>query len=231
MSRPPVALCPHPPLLLPGLTGATDPVADLRAACRDAVGVLLTGGPGRVHLVGADGPSVDAASFAPGAHRPAATADRAGALSAAPLPLLVGRALLAGAGWTGPVTEHAVPGSSAVADRVAFGRQLSAGGDPVLVLGDGSARRGVKAPGYLDERAVPFDAAVLAALRAADTATLAQVDDDTAAELLAAGAVAWHVLAGLLDGLPPAQVRYADDPFGVAYVVATWSDPSSGPSR
>ena len=40
----------------------------------------------------------------------------------------------------------------------------------VLAMGDGSARRTVKAPGYLDDAAGPFDAAVAAALAAGDAA-------------------------------------------------------------
>src|SRR6266581_3265660 len=43
------AVCPHPPLLVPKVTGASDPAAReldrLRTACRDAVAVLLGAAP------------------------------------------------------------------------------------------------------------------------------------------------------------------------------------------
>ncbi len=39
----PVVVCPHPPLLLRELGGLADPVADLRASCRAAVGELVAG--------------------------------------------------------------------------------------------------------------------------------------------------------------------------------------------
>jgi hypothetical protein len=39
---------------------------------------------------------------------------------------------------------------------------------------------------------------------------------------MATGRAAWQVLAGAFAGARPAtEIRYADDPFGVAYLVAT----------
>ena len=57
----------------------------------------------------------------------------------------------------------------------------------LLAMGDGSARRSTSAPGYLDERAVPFDAAVEQAVRDGDLAALAGVDPALARELMATG--------------------------------------------
>jgi hypothetical protein len=104
-------------------------------------------------------------------------------------------------------------------------------------MGDGSARRSVSAPGYLDERAAPFDAGVERAVRDADLAALAALDPGLAADLMAVGRPAWQVLAaalsavghrddpGVADGLPPGPLRtevlYSDAPFGVGYLVAT----------
>ncbi len=68
----------------------------------------------------------------------------------------------------------------------------------LLVMGDGSARRSVKGPGYLDERAQPFDDAVVDALANAAPEQLATLDLALAAELLVAGAPAW-VAAAKLD--------------------------------
>ena len=93
----------------------------------------------------------------------------------------------------------------------------------LLAVGDGSARRGLRAPGHFDERAHAFDAEVERAMRAGDLTALLDLDPALARELMATGRPAWQVLAGALDGvasLTP-EVQYAGDPFGVAYLVAT----------
>lgn len=218
------ALLPHPPLLLREVTGAADPAADLRAACLTAVATTLAAGPDVVHLVGADGPPVTAASFAPSPVIKEPRRDQG--RSARPLSLLVGRRLLEEAGWTGSVTDHPVATHAPPHGCARLGAGLAARDEraALLVLGDGSARRGPTAPGYLDDRALPFDAEVLEALRRADAERLGALDDVTAAELMAAGRAAWQVLAGALPtlGVTSGEVLYADDPFGVAYVVCTY---------
>ena len=93
-------------------------------------------------------------------------------------------------------------------------------------MGDGTARRSRAAPGYWDERAEGFDAAVLAALAAGDSAALAALDLQLAAELLCAGAPAWAAAGVLLSGRAmDAEVLYAEVPFGVQYIVAGWICP------
>jgi len=90
-------------------------------------------------------------------------------------------------------------------------------------MGDGSARRGLKAPGYLDERAFPFDDRAVQALSCADVETLSALDPGAAADLLVAGRAPWQVLAGALGRRPAAgRLLLADDPFGVLYLVVTW---------
>ncbi len=101
------------------------------------------------------------------------------------------------------------------------------------MLGDGSARRGPKAPGHFDERAAAFDAAVEKAVRAGDLRALLDLDPALARDLMATGRQAWQVLAGALRagarpegarGGPAAlavDVQYAGDPFGVKYLVAS----------
>lgn len=94
----------------------------------------------------------------------------------------------------------------------------------LLVMGDGSACRTLKAPGYLDERAAAFDAAAARALGAADVAALAALDAELAAELLAAGRAPWQVLAGAAEGAGlDGRLLYEDAPYGVGYFVAAWS--------
>jgi hypothetical protein len=89
-------------------------------------------------------------------------------------------------------------------------------------MGDGSARRGPKAPGHFDPRAAAFDAGVERAIRAGDLKALLAIDPALARSLMATGRPAWQVLAGALAAqATAADVHYADDPFGVAYLVAT----------
>ena len=52
------------------------------------------------------------------------------------------------------------------------------------------------------------------------------LDQGLARELLAAGRPAWQVLAGAIPGKAPAtEILYADDPFGVFYLVAWLAGP------
>ena len=91
-------------------------------------------------------------------------------------------------------------------------------------MGDGSACRTLKAPGYLDERAADFDAQAARALGAADLEALKALDEALAYELKAAGRASWQVLAGAAEGAGLAgQLLYEDAPYGVGYFVAAWS--------
>ncbi|HEX8079429.1 MAG TPA: hypothetical protein VF557_04400 [Jatrophihabitans sp.] len=202
-----VAGCPNPPLLLRGITGR--PVAEveqLRAACLDAIGELLAAGPARLVVIGGAAPDED---------------DKA-------LSIVVGRLLLSQAGCELSVEHLVIAADSPPADCLRTGRALadSAGGDDevgLLVMADGSARRTLKAPGYLDPRAAPFDEAVEACLRSGRLAGLAGLDPVLAAELLVAGRAAWQVLAGAVGEAPGrSRVHYSDDPFGVWYPVFSW---------
>ncbi len=115
-----------------------------------------------------------------------------------------------------------------LAAAAGFGGRVEAGDGPapgsaVLVLGNGSARRGEKAPGHLDARASAFDDGLLATLAAGDTAALAEVDDALGAELLADGLAGLRAVGRALVGTEvQPTVLYADDPFGVQYWVVTW---------
>ena len=119
---------------------------------------------------------------------------------------MVGRLLLAEAGCRLPVEHLVIAADSPPADCLRAGRALaaplprtatrSATGTGLLVMADGSARRTLKAPGYLDDRAAPFDAGVEECLASGRLAGLAELDPALAAELLVAGRAAWQVLAG-----------------------------------
>jgi hypothetical protein len=235
------AVCPAPPLLARELTGADPVVPELRQACLDAVAGLLRGRPDVVAVVGAGeqtstwdaGSRLDVSAFAPGiglASRDG-SAGRGARVSAPardgspglPLPLGLGARLLDQAGHAGPRVLQLV-GEDEPAGRCAeLGTRIarSAGRVAVLAMGDGSARRGPKAPGYFDPRSGPFDAEVERAVRACDLDGLLALEPNLARELMATGRAAFQVLAGALLGTDPAsEILYAGDPFGVAYLVA-----------
>jgi hypothetical protein len=158
------------------------------------------------------------------------------AASGLPLSLTVGAWLLeragANAGGAGPgngviSVGQAVAGTLPSAECAALGERLAATGERValLVMGDGSACRGDKAPGYADPRAEPYDDAVATALRDADADALLSLDERLSTELMVAGRAAWQVLAGAAQASQVpwhGVLSHAAAPYGVAYFVATW---------
>lgn len=96
----------------------------------------------------------------------------------------------------------------------------------LLVLGDGSACRAERSPGYDDPRAEPYDQAVARALADADAGGLLGLDAELSAGLKAAGRASWQVLAGAVratGGPWHGELAYAGAPFGVTYLVASWT--------
>ena len=221
------ALCPAPPLLAREVTGADPVLPELRRACRDATNALLAVRPELVAVVGVGDKTLswdhrgrlNLSLYAPGA---APRADR-GAPSL-PLSVGLGARLLDQAGYRGRRILQSVAEDEPASQCAALGAELAAAAGRValLVMADGSARRGRRAPGYLDERSVPYDAEVERAVRSGDLAALLALDAGVARELMATGRASLQVLAGALDGTPcSAQIRYLDDPFGVAYLAAS----------
>jgi hypothetical protein len=229
------AVCPHPPLLVPGVaSGATPETADLRAAAAVAVQGLVAAQPDLVVVVGGAPEVGPCDPQARGSLAPYGVDVQVGAgtgETSLSLPLTLGLWLL----------ESHAPDLA----RVLFGvhpeteppRCASLGAGiaeraprvALLVMGDASARRSVKGPGYLDDRAAGFDAEVSAALAAVEPQRLLDLDLALAGQLLVAGCAAWQVLAGAAQareatGAPAlsGDVGYAAAPYGVCYLVATW---------
>jgi hypothetical protein len=241
------ALCPSPPLLAREVTGRDPVVPELRQACAEAVRRLVRCEPDLIAVVGpapvtARWPvdrRLDLSAFIPQAalggmpNAAGAADDVCGPApdqprlpdGRAPLPLALGLGtrLLDQAGYAGARALEAVGYDEPAAGCAALGEQIAASGGRVgvLIMADGSARRGPRAPGYLDERAADFDAAVEDAVRDGDLQALLDIDPTLARELLAAGRPAWQVLAGAArKQRPAAEILYSGDPFGVAYLVA-----------
>ncbi|MEV4438488.1 class III extradiol dioxygenase subunit B-like domain-containing protein [Streptomyces sp. NPDC049577] len=232
------AVCPCTPLLVPEVAaGAASELDALRAACLDAVAVLAAARPGRLVVVGAAEqpgrgpfPQGSTGSFRGfGVDRPVrlGTGDDTAGERELPLSLAVAAWLLERTAWATSPVEGLGVGEPLEPERcLTAGRELAERDERValLVMGDGSACRSLKAPGYLDERAEAFDAGTARALAAADTGALAGIDAQLAHELKAAGRAPWQVLAGAGEGAGlRGALLYDEAPYGVGYHVAAWS--------
>lgn len=232
------AVCPCPPLLVPEVAAGAAPELDAaRTACVDVLSVLAAARPDRLVVVGpaeqsGRGPYPEGTqgSFRGFGVDLGVTLGRGkGAPSERALPpsLAVAAWLLERIGWSAAPIEGLGVGEPLAAERcIEVGREVAARAERValLVMGDASACRTLKAPGYLDERAEPFDAEVARALGAADVAALEALDAELAYELKASGRGVWQVLAGAAEGAGlSGALLYEDAPYGVGYVVAAWS--------
>ncbi|KUF13155.1 class III extradiol dioxygenase subunit B-like domain-containing protein [Streptomyces silvensis] len=247
------AVCPCPPLLIPEVAAGAAPEMDAaRAACSDAIAVLAASRPDRLVVVGPAGAGdggthaqgargsfrgfgvdldvrlgetlADAVGAPEGEDAPEGEQDAAGEL---PVSLAVAGWLLERTRWAAAPLEGVGVAESLAAERcVQVGEEIAARAERValLVMGDASACRTLKAPGYLDERAAGFDEAVARALAAADIEALKELDVDLAGQLKAAGRAPWQVLAGAAGGAGlGGRLLFDDAPYGVGYLVATWS--------
>lgn len=240
------AVCPCPPLLVPQVAAGAAPELDAaRAACLDAIGVLAAARADRLIVVG------PAEQNGRGPHPQGARGSFRGfgvdldvrlgrsdgtvgttdgtdvAERELPPSLAVAAWLLDRTEWSAAPLEGLGVGEPLAAERcIQVGGEIAARADRValLVMGDASACRTLKAPGYLDERAAGFDAEVARALGAADVEALKTLDEELAYELKAAGRAPWQVLAGAAGGAGlSGELLYEDAPYGVGYLVAAWS--------
>jgi hypothetical protein len=237
------AVCPHPPLLVPEATGASDSevtgahglgtpdaaaaeLRRLRTACRDAVAALLGAAPDLLVVVGEAAQTAEYPAAAGGSLRDFGVPFTVGADPVLPLSLTIGKWLLAGvAPPRPPVSWQGIASGTATAECLSLGEKLAALAPRValLAMGDGPGRRARGVPGATDPEADRYDDQVAAALAAADPGALAALDPGRDQELFVAGRAAWQVLAGAASaGAFTADLRYADAPFEVSYYVATW---------
>jgi hypothetical protein len=222
---------------LDGLRDATDRVVS-RALC-DLVTVLAGSpslGPASVQLVvvgpgqpwefNAAGP-VSFASFGRDVVLPALVDGHPGE-SDLPTSIMVARYLASRDIATHP--EHAELWASARwittsgADAKALGEQLGAHGTGfgLILVTDGAACHGPKAPRAQDTRAKAYDDGVCAALATGQPSRLAQIDADLGDELGATGSQVWPVLVGAAGSDRIGEVLWAGAPYGVGYAVASW---------
>jgi aromatic ring-opening dioxygenase LigB subunit len=211
------AVCPHPVLLVPQVASrASAELDDLRALCQRAVDVVTSSDARIVFVVGAD-IGLRATSFAPwGVDVPVDVPEPM------PLSLLVGAWLTTGVVRSFVVVEPTLT----PAECAELGGELAGAADRVglLVMGDGSARHDVKAPGYLDAAAAPYDDNVESIFATGSLASLLDLDPVTSDQLMVAGRAPWQVLAGAASecGDAAGVVHARQQPYGVAYHVAAW---------
>jgi hypothetical protein len=232
------AVVAHPPAIVPHLAQRAAPDLDaLRSAADAAVAAVLNSSADVLFAVGSASSTVRFDARAGGTFAPWGLALRVGPPDPAgaplPLSLTVAAWLLErsgagrGAGFPAPACRYqSISLAAGLAECRALGLDLAGSAERValLVMGDGSARRGEHCPGGPHPEADAFDLGVAAALAAGDAAYLLGIDPALAGELLVAGRPAWQVLAGAVGTAPvAATLRYADAPFGVGYFVANWS--------
>jgi hypothetical protein len=224
------AVCPHPPLLVPRLAaGAAGELDDLRAACVQALEQVLATEPELLVVVGAaprTGPYEEGARGSLRGFGVDVVVGKGDAAPDLPLSLTVGEWLVLESGVPVPRLHFGLEPDLPPARAAALGAGLAERTDRValLVMGDGSARRSAKGPGYLDDRAEPFDDGVARALADVDIDALLALDAERCSELLVGGRVAWQALVGAADGggaYEGTLLRH-EAPYGVAYLVATW---------
>jgi len=240
-----VAVVPQPPLLVPELAaGAAPDVADLREACV-AVAARLAAVSTRWIAIGTD-PAQPQAGGSEGTEvgsfwgfgvdvRVALTPNAAlqQADPEMPLPLLIAGWLREQADPSVVVRGLLVPPDLGTAECADLGAELAdeLAADPeptaLLVLGDGASTHTAWSPGYLDDRAGPFDERVAKALAVADAGALRLLEPELAHELGAVGRAPWQVLAAAAEQAEPAggwrgELLYSAAPYGVAYHVAMW---------
>ena len=224
-------------MIVPEIAGAAAAeLADLRAAADAAVARLAAARPRTLLVLGVD--ECDRrysypyrGSFAPWGVALDVSIGPLGDRANEPLPLslLVGAWLLRRAFQPAPAVTYRMESVDRRAMPTECARRgaRTGGNQPwaLLVMGDGSAHRAEKSPGYGDPRARPYDDGVAAALRGADAEALLGLDPVVSAELDVAGRAPWQVLAGAVrqaGGRWRADLSYYAAPYGVAYFVANW---------
>ncbi|MEV0177030.1 class III extradiol dioxygenase subunit B-like domain-containing protein [Streptomyces sp. NPDC050803] len=230
------AVCPCPPLLVPEVAAGAAPELDaVRTACQEALDAVRAARPDLLVVVAEGTRNAFHEAGARGTFRPfgvdvdvvLGAPSAKGAEADLPPALAVGAWLLARAGWDGPVRGYEVTGDRSWPANGEDGVHLASLAERVglLVMGDGTACRTLKAPGYLDERAEGVDAGIAAALRGLDSdGWFARLDRGLARELKISGYSPWQILSAAWEkDQGTGRLLYEGAPYGVGYFVASWT--------
>jgi hypothetical protein len=247
------AVVPGPPALVAELMGSAAPeldelrraadrvlsqaTSDLVAASDDSPSPgsasvqLVVVGPGQPGEFKAAGP-VSFASFGRDVSVPALVEGEQSAPEL-PTPLMVARYLASRDIAAHP--EHADLWASARwittsnADATALGEHLGADDYRValILVADGAACHGPKAPLAQDARAEAYDDGVCAALASGQPGRLARIDIDLGDELGATGPQVYPVLVAAAGSDWIGEVLWRGAPYGVGWAVAAWRRPAT----
>ena len=142
-----------------------------------------------------------------------------------PQSLTVGASVVSATGWAGEVQALVIDADTTIGQRQVLAKEVVANsGDQrtlIVAVGDGSATRTEKAPGYIQPDALDFDAAVVRAIDSVDRNALMAIEQSTADRLWCRGLPTWQVVAQAIDTAHGAVV-FESSPFGVNYFVASW---------
>lgn len=246
-----VAIVPGPPAFVAELMGSAAPELDdlrhaadsvLSRAVSDLVGrsadsspslvgsaQLVIVGPGQHQEFSAVG-AVSFASFGRDVVIPALIAGDHEATDSQqlPTPLMVARYLASRDIAAHP--EHANLWASARwvtssgTNAMALGAQLHEDDTPtaLIVVSDGAACHGPKAPRAEDSRAPAYEDAVCAALASGQPGRLEAIDADLGRELGATGPEVWPLLLTAVDDDWRGELVWRGAPYGVGWAVAQW---------
>ncbi len=146
-----------------------------------------------------------------------------------PQALTVGASVVSAAGWSGKVKALLVDKVTTSEQRRVLADELVKSTEDqqalIVVVGDGSATRTEKAPGYIQPDAVAFDESLIATIEGADPQALLNIDQITANRLWCRGLPAWQVIANACVNITPGfqgTLVLQSSPFGVNYFVASW---------
>ena len=142
-----------------------------------------------------------------------------------PQSVTVGASVVVTAGWSGEVQALVIDLQTTAAQREVIAQELLAKSEAqrtlVIAVGDGSATRTEKAPGYIQADAVAFDEAINAAIGNADRESILAIEQPTADRLWCRGLPVWQVVANAFAPTQSALILESA-PFGVNYLVASW---------
>ncbi|MGJ7906741.1 class III extradiol dioxygenase subunit B-like domain-containing protein [Actinopolyspora sp. H202] len=225
---------PQPPVLVPGVAGRR--TADLdgtRANCALALTRLFDADPDLVVVLGGDDHTACHDSDVTGTLTPYGPDTTFGEGSTRlPLSLTIGRWLLEPHLDRAACEFNSVAWNATPAECFRLGERIAdrAARVALLVLGDGSACRTERSPGFLEPDAIAYDDHIAEALRGGDTTALAALRPETAERLMVAGRPAWQVLAGAAsERSPVGELLDYSAPYGVGYFVASWRFAGSSP--
>ncbi|MFZ0323843.1 MAG: hypothetical protein WAN48_06895 [Actinomycetes bacterium] len=229
-----VAFCPAPPLLVPVVaSGAAFELDPVRAAALKAIDAVLDATPDLLVVVG-KGPAGEfragsvgsLAGFGVDLEVTLGAAAGRPELASMPPSLTVGAWLLSQTESAVPVVAVSVADDLTPHAAAEVGEALGRRADRValLVLGESSACLDARAPGAFDPTAPRAHAVLRDALATVDVVALLALDRAEAARLMVSGRVPWQVAAGGARQVSMVGDLLLDDaPYGVGYLVASWS--------